>query len=40
MMKHRLGLPVGRVPRTLAEQIPPLKALRPAEAIPGERPFR
>lgn len=40
MMKHRLGLPVGRVPRTLAEQFPPLKALRPAEAIPGERPFR
>jgi len=40
MMKQRLGLPVGRVPKTLTEQFPALKTLRPQETIPGERPFR
>jgi uncharacterized protein YecE (DUF72 family) len=40
MMQHRLGLPVGKVPRTLAEQFPALKALSPEVAAPGELPFR
>jgi len=39
MMKHHLGLPVGRVPRTLAEQFPFLKAFSPEGFAPGELPL-
>jgi uncharacterized protein YecE (DUF72 family) len=39
LMKHHLGLPVGRVPRTLAEQFPFLKAFSPVGVAPGELPL-
>ncbi|MFQ5656597.1 MAG: DUF72 domain-containing protein [Candidatus Methylomirabilales bacterium] len=39
LMKHHLGLPVGRVPRTLAEQFPALKAFSTPEFTPGELPL-
>ena len=39
MMKHRLGLPVGKIPRTLIQQFPALKALSHEEAPPGELPL-
>jgi uncharacterized protein YecE (DUF72 family) len=34
MMKHSLGLPVGRIPRTLTEQFPSLKPLLPEATSP------
>ena len=40
MMKHRLGLPVGKVPRPLAETFPALKAFVPQGVAPGELPLR
>jgi uncharacterized protein YecE (DUF72 family) len=39
LMKHHLGLPVGRVPRTLAEHFPALKALSTVGVAPGELPL-
>ncbi|MFQ5847973.1 MAG: DUF72 domain-containing protein [Candidatus Methylomirabilales bacterium] len=39
IMKHRLGLPVGKVPRTLIQQFPALKALSTEETPPGELPL-
>jgi uncharacterized protein YecE (DUF72 family) len=39
MLKHRLGLPVGTVPRTLAEHFPALKAFSTEGFGPGELPL-
>lgn len=41
MMKHRLGFPVGKIPRSLAERFPALKALSPdlVAPPPGELPL-
>lgn len=39
MLKHRLGLPVGKIPKPLAEQFPPLKALSGDGLVPGELPL-
>jgi len=35
MMKHSLGLPVGRIPKRLIEQFPALKTLSPEVTSPG-----
>ncbi len=39
MMQHRLGLPVGKIPKHLAERFPALKPLRPEGGTPGELPL-
>lgn len=40
MMKHRLGIPVGKVPRALIETFPGLKTLSPPGVAPGELTLR
>lgn len=40
MMKHYLGLPVGKVPRPLAEHFPALKPFVPQGVALGELPLR
>lgn len=39
MMKHRLGLPVGKVPRILLETFPALQSFIPRAVPPGELPL-
>ena len=39
MMKHHLGLPVGKIPRILTEHFPALQAFTPTEFAPGELPL-
>ncbi len=39
MLKHRLGLPVGKIPKPLAEQFPALKALTTERLGPAELPL-